>query len=342
MTDFTGDPTPLEDSTEQESMPPPIPKKPMSWVENTRRRFYKLIGLRLADIDDKVRDTCERYGEQVIGTMLAGGFTPSTPDLRTVYRTKESRLHARDWLTERSDIKDWREKWVSRRDLVLEILVILLIWREISLSITADTHQAENFTAQQAILTAMQKSTKDTADQLALLKSTTEQMNQGVERNAKAAEASSATAAKSLVVSERAYVTAASMSTEPKTGEKLKITNSFVNSGKTPAIDFKAKSWQGVMAREIAVEDAYKQAVASVALDDKASSNMILGPAQSSQNVIELAQALTESDITAINNGTLVWYVFVELRYDDTFGRHHITFACSRSTVLCNTLNKAN
>jgi len=238
--------------------------------------------------------------------------------------------------------------WVSTRDLILEVIVIALIGWEIWLSYRAESQQARNFTDQQAVLTAMQKSTKDTAEQLALLKSTTEEMKQGVERNATAAEASSATAAKSLVVSERAYVTVSLLSSEPKEGEKIKSTISVINSGKTPAINLRVRSLQGTTGKEVAVEDAYKQAVSAVAFDDKTSSKGILGPAQTSQQVTEAARPLSGPEFTAINDGSLVWYVFVELRYDDTLGRHHTTLSCSRylperkTSVLCNSLNKAD
>ena len=300
------------------------------------------------NVPEEVRDVCDRYGEQVISNLLASGFAPSTEDLRSVFLNEMRRNDARDWLTEASDVREFKERWVSGRDLVLEIVVIALIGWEIALSIRADTNQATNFSAQQNVLTDMQKSTKDTADQLALLKSTTEEMNRGVERNAEAAEASSKTAAKSLVVSERAYLTITSVSTEPKAGEKLRVTNSLVNSGKTPAIEVKAKAWIATTGKEMAVEDAYKRVVAGVALDDKMSSNQILGPTQTSQQIVESAMPLSNEDFTAINNGSLVWYVFVELRYDDTFGPHHTALACNRyyperkTLVLCSTLNKAD
>jgi hypothetical protein len=77
----------------------------------------KLFGVRFMDhVPGSVRETCERYGEQVIGTMLAGGFNPSTKDLQALYLSDETRLQTRDWLTERTDIQDYRERWILLRD----------------------------------------------------------------------------------------------------------------------------------------------------------------------------------------------------------------------------------
>jgi hypothetical protein len=56
------------------------------------------------------RETCERYGENVVGSMLAGGFTPSSEDLQALYHDEQSRAHARDWLTERADYRE-RHDW---------------------------------------------------------------------------------------------------------------------------------------------------------------------------------------------------------------------------------------
>ena len=243
-----------------------------------------------------------------------------------------------------------RDYWslVSTRDLLLEVIVIALIGWEIWLSIGADRQQAENFGKQQAVLTAMQQSTKDTANQLALLKSTTEEMNRGVERNAKAAEASSKTAAKSLVVSERAYVSAGSVATEPKIGEKFKVTNAFMNSGKTPAIELSLTAFFGITGSAVGPEASYREALAAVTLNDKMSSRTILGPGQSSSFTIESTQPMSDLQMLQINSGLTIAYAFVEIHYDDTFGRHHTTFSCSRYEperkilVLCRTMNKAD
>ena len=243
-----------------------------------------------------------------------------------------------------------RDYWsfVSTRDLLLEIAVILLIWKEITLSIGADRQQAENFKKQQAVLTAMQQSTQDTAAQLKLLKSTTEDMNRGVERNAQAAEASSKTAAKSLVVSERAYVSAGSVATEPKIGEKFKVTNTFMNSGKTPAIELSMTGFFGITRSAVGPEESYREALAAVTLNDKVSSRTIIGPGQSSSQTIESKEPMSDLEMLQINSGLSIAYAFLEVKYTDTFGRHHTTFSCSRYEperkimVACRTMNKAD
>jgi len=75
-----------------------------SWFKSFTKRLKRIFFVRKTrDLSENERDTCERYGEQVIATMLAGGFRPDFDDLRSIYRDQRSRQHARDWLTERAD-----------------------------------------------------------------------------------------------------------------------------------------------------------------------------------------------------------------------------------------------
>lgn len=273
---------------------------------------------------------------------LLGSLETASPEQRDLISYKAD-FYIRE-LDRRRDI--W--SWVSTRDLVLEVIVIGLIGWEISLSYRADKQQSQNFKDQQAVLTAMQKSTKDTADQLALLKRTTEQMSTSVERNAKAAEASSATAAKSLVISERAYVSTATTVSELKVGEKFKVTNAILNSGRTPAIEFIAHSWSGFAANGVSEEEAFAAISKNAVIDEKTSSKGILGPGQSSEQSVESRLPLSDLELNFIKNGTVKWYVYVEITYDDTFGRHHKTQTCNRydpdrkTVILCRALNKAD
>jgi hypothetical protein len=69
----------------------------------------------------------ERYGEQVIGSILAGGFNPAAAELYPVYSDPAVKLHARDWLTECRDSHEIRE----RRLEILEWAIVLLIVAEI-------------------------------------------------------------------------------------------------------------------------------------------------------------------------------------------------------------------
>jgi hypothetical protein len=80
---------------------------------------------RPANIPDQERDTFERYGEHVIGSVLAGGFQPTAVELQNL--SPQVKLHARDWLTECRDSHEIRE----RRLEILEWAIVLLIVVEI-------------------------------------------------------------------------------------------------------------------------------------------------------------------------------------------------------------------
>jgi hypothetical protein len=85
--------------------------------------------VRPANIPDADRDLFERYGEQVIGMVLAGGFSPSAADLQRLYTEAAIKAHARDWLTERADTLERREQrleileWAIVALIVLELIV---------------------------------------------------------------------------------------------------------------------------------------------------------------------------------------------------------------------------
>jgi|HubBroStandDraft_6_1064221.scaffolds.fasta_scaffold13708_2 hypothetical protein len=79
---------------------------------------WPLRRVRKANIPDTERDYFERYGENVIAMMVSSGFTGNV-------------ANARDWLTERADARERRERWISGRDLFLEIVIIALIGWEI-------------------------------------------------------------------------------------------------------------------------------------------------------------------------------------------------------------------
>jgi hypothetical protein len=309
----------------------------------------KLFGVRFvnANVSQSVIDTCDRYGEQVIGTMLAGGFNPSTSDLQAVYVSEISRQDSRDWLTECNSVREYRERWIPLRDFILEIVVILLIGWEIALGVYQEKDQDRNFDEQQKILAKMQQNAAATAQTLTTLENTTETMSRSVERNAAAAEATSTTAAKSLVLSERAYVSCVTAGDEPKEGEKLRARSSILNSGKTPAIDFEAKILTGLAPKSASTEDARKRAL-SVVFDDKTKSKSILGPGQLFQQSVESGVPSTSGELSALKEGTEIWYVFSFVRYKDTFNHQHATETCNRYEpdhkvmVLCSQGNKAD
>jgi hypothetical protein len=79
---------------------------------------WPLRKVRQANIPDTDRDIFERYGETVISMQVSGSFTANP-------------VHARAWLTERADYHERRERWISGRDLFLDIVIIALIGWEI-------------------------------------------------------------------------------------------------------------------------------------------------------------------------------------------------------------------
>jgi hypothetical protein len=87
--------------------------------------------IRKANIPDADRDVFERYGENVIGMVLAGGFAPAAGDLHRLYAEPAIKTHARDWLTERADAHERREQRLES----LEWTIVILIIVEIALSL---------------------------------------------------------------------------------------------------------------------------------------------------------------------------------------------------------------
>jgi len=83
------------------------------------------LRVRRAAIPESERDIFERYGEHVVGTVLAGGFTPAARELRPVYSDATVIDHARDWLTERSDLKERHETLLFWLEVGVLLFVIL-------------------------------------------------------------------------------------------------------------------------------------------------------------------------------------------------------------------------
>jgi hypothetical protein len=87
------------------------------------------IKVREAEIPPTERDIFERYGVQVIGFVLAGGFTPAAKDLQSLYREDNIKTHARDWLTERADLQERHETltfWLEVGVLFFVILGVII------------------------------------------------------------------------------------------------------------------------------------------------------------------------------------------------------------------------
>jgi hypothetical protein len=137
--------------------------------------------VRKAKISKEDRDLFERYGEAVIGSVLAGGTCPSAPDLAAIIpgniclppntgKCKE----AGDWLTECRDAHERREQRME----TVEIGVVILITLEIVLSLffglralrdgreqaTALAHMDTSTAATASAMTAVSKSLQSLAD----------------------------------------------------------------------------------------------------------------------------------------------------------------------------------
>ena len=64
-----------------------------------------------SDVPDDHREIFERFGASLIGTVLAGGFNPSTPDLGRIHNDSQVRANAAEWLTEQYDRAKRKETW---------------------------------------------------------------------------------------------------------------------------------------------------------------------------------------------------------------------------------------
>jgi hypothetical protein len=74
------------------------------------------------------------------------------------------------------------DSWISTRDLILEIIVILLIGGEIYMGIRQERQQQSNFKAEQGVLTNMLVSSQKTADTLTDLQATTKVMSDSLQK----------------------------------------------------------------------------------------------------------------------------------------------------------------
>jgi hypothetical protein len=238
------------------------------------------------------------------------------------------------------------DSWVSTRDLILEIIVILLIGGEIYMGVRQERQQKQNFDAQQQVLQNLQTSSKATADKLTSLNATTETMNASVQRSAAATEANAATSAQTLHMSERAYLACViSMPTLPKAGDKLHFVATVTNAGKGLATDVVAFSNIVVVPKETPVEVAQ---VLAMAKKSQSPSKASLAVNQNLQQVTDSASVLTENDVTNIEGQKVVVYAFVQVTYKDLFDRKHRVDACTfyypptKQQANCPTLNKAD
>lgn len=293
------------------------------------------------NITENERDVCERYGEQVIGMMLAGGWRPGTQDLEDIYFSAVAKENARAWLTERAYYRERHDRWISFRDLLLEIIVIILIGWEIRISLRGDQHQEAGFKQQQQVLKNLQDSSKATADTLTALKQTTETMRDTSgqqldamkksgtqsERSANAAEESKKIAARTLDVSQRAYVSGMlELASPPKAGEKLHVKAVLTNTGLTPALEVTSLIRMPIFPTAQTLESVHE--VAAVGPVNGTRSTTTLAHGQSLQQSVESEVEVSESDVTEINEGRIRVYVFIFSAYRDSFDHSHKVELC--------------
>ena len=87
----------------------------MGWLRKVRK----------ARIPQENRDLFERYGESIIVGLLISGLQPPYVELQRIYNNKDAMQNARDWLTERGDIRERREQRLEIVEWAILIFVVL-------------------------------------------------------------------------------------------------------------------------------------------------------------------------------------------------------------------------
>jgi hypothetical protein len=91
-----------------------------------RLRLWWGREIRKASISKSDRDIFERFGETVIGSVLAGGMQPRAPELQKLYGDMGPTFKAAaDWLTERGDSQEQREQRMETVEWAVLIFVVL-------------------------------------------------------------------------------------------------------------------------------------------------------------------------------------------------------------------------
>src|ERR1700682_3025108 len=81
--------------------------------------------VRKAHIPKPERDLFERFGENVMGSLLTGGLQPQSAELQAISYKQNVLAHAADWLTERSDAREQREQRLETAEGAILIVVLL-------------------------------------------------------------------------------------------------------------------------------------------------------------------------------------------------------------------------
>jgi hypothetical protein len=79
----------------------------------------------IANIPQSDRDLFERYGETVVALILAGTFSRRSAELKPLFDDQVVMDHARDWLRERSSIRELREARLETAEWAILLFVVL-------------------------------------------------------------------------------------------------------------------------------------------------------------------------------------------------------------------------
>jgi len=167
-----------------------------------------------------------------------------------------------------------------------------------------------------------------------------------VERSAKASEASAATSARGLHISERAYLATEIVLTPPKVGEKLHFVSTIINAGKTTATDVRVRFDYVWLSQAVSEQTAYEAALATQ--KDPFTSTTILAAGQRAEQVLDSPEPADEEFVKKLSANEISIYAFLRVWYRDLFNHEHHIVLCSKfdpglkRMVNCSTLSKAD
>jgi hypothetical protein len=263
----------------------------------------KLFGVQFMFVPEEVRKTCDRYGEQVIGAMLGGGFNPSTADLQAIYQSEIRRQDARDWLTERNSIKEYRERWIPLRDLILELVIIGLIAWEIYEG-------------------------KSQADIL-------RQMQTSAETTAKAVQESFKTAVTQFRLDQRAWLGFSFGTYKYTVGQPLDTPYQIADTGKTPALNVRGMVVTHFMRKGDTPTFNYNHRteirLGTILPGVSESGTSYLLPSDAPNGIHADPMKFSMQMYRQLSNGSGYLIVYGKIEYDSVFGAHHWMRFCRTS-----------
>jgi len=84
----------------------------------------RLFRVRKASIPEEWRSVFERFGVNVIGGVLGGGFNPRALEIQPVYNNDAVRGYALQWMTEQYDRAERKENWMITMEAAVTIFVL--------------------------------------------------------------------------------------------------------------------------------------------------------------------------------------------------------------------------